>query len=132
MKYLFTILLIFICKYGYTFVSNPLLYPFPNDTKIIIHSEGNGKIKKGILKITNPGESPWLVQSWTEGSEGKKTAVYPALARIEAKSSLVLKIYPQPTDKDKSEWMVVLFIPPDSLRKPSELTIPIAYRLKII
>lgn len=132
MKYLPLLFLIFIYKYGYAFVSNPLVYPFPDDTEIIVHPGGKDKVKKGILKVTNPGESSWLVQSWTEDSEGKKySAVYPALARIEAKSSLVLKIYPQLNDESKKEWMVVLFVPPENLRKPSELTIPVAYRLKI-
>ena len=123
---------LFIFEFGYASTSSLIKYPFLSDTKVKLSIEGDKKIKQGVLNITNPDERAWLVQSWIEDEEGEKSSnVYPSIARIEAHSNLVLRIYPPLSDKCNAGWVVVLFIPPDRGNKSNQLAIPVAYRLKM-
>ncbi|HFZ1748454.1 TPA: fimbria/pilus periplasmic chaperone [Klebsiella oxytoca] len=125
------ILLILFIIYQSSLASeaNSIVYPFPTDTEVNIFTIRD-EVNQGILQITNPGERTWLVQSWTEDEECRKgSTVYPHIARIEPKSDLVLKVYPQL--KKGKMWVVVMFIPSNDISTRSQLTIPVAYRLKI-
>lgn len=109
-----------------------VMYPFPDETKVKIFSTEGIKIEKGTLRLTNPGEQVWLVQSWVEDNERKRTsAVYPSISRLEPKGKLVLNIYPLHEDINKDGWVVVLFIPPKDSTLTNQVIIPVAYRLKM-
>ncbi|HCW46419.1 MAG TPA: long polar fimbrial chaperone LpfB, partial [Erwiniaceae bacterium] len=46
----------------------------------------NGAVKENTISVTNPDESPWLIQSWVE-SDGKSKAPFifsPPLFRLDA------------------------------------------------
>ncbi|MBS9106671.1 fimbria/pilus periplasmic chaperone [Escherichia coli] len=108
------------------------MYPHPEDTTItLVRNDEDGSVK-GQLRVLNPGEKVWLVQSWVEYNNQKFSMVFPSLVRLEPKSSLTLTVYPIVEKNNINKWLVVKFIPSVTNDNDSLLTIPVSYKLKIL
>ena len=107
-------------------------YPYPNDTKVILQKKDNGSTHKGFLRISNPGDKLWLVQSWTEDKNKKKHPyVFPSLTRLEPNESIMLTIIQPDSFSVLDDWVTVLFIPSEDPKSNTSISVPIAYRLKL-
>ncbi|EHN94252.1 fimbria/pilus periplasmic chaperone [Escherichia coli] len=107
-----------------------VIYPYPEDTKITLKRDVHDASFRGSVRVSNPGERAWLVQSWVEDSEHKKAPlVFPSITRLEPKSSLRLAVYKG--NYEQIDRVIVMFIPPENIHSESWMTIPIAYKLKV-
>ena len=97
----------------------------------------NGAVKENTLSVTNPDESPWLIQSWVE-SDGKSKAPFifsPPLFRLDARQKNIFRIiHPRgdlPTDRESLFWANIKSIPtaPDV---DNALQIAIKTQIKLI
>ncbi|GCW80747.1 TPA: fimbria/pilus periplasmic chaperone [Escherichia coli] len=107
-------------------------YPYPEDTTITLTRNNKDNSIKGALRVVNPGDKAWLVQSWVEDNNQKYSIVFPSIVRLEPKSSLILTVYPKHEKNDINKWFVVKFIPSVTSKNDSLLTIPVAYKLKML
>ncbi|HBR1031141.1 TPA: molecular chaperone [Klebsiella quasipneumoniae subsp. similipneumoniae] len=120
----------FICFY----ISNAradINYPHPDETSVLLEKDDNTNLLKGVLRIRNPGNQPWLVQSWAEDDQKKKSKiVFPNLTRLEPDSVKNLTIVDK-KNKQNNKFIVVLFIPNTDDDDHNIMSIPVAYKLKI-
>lgn len=109
--------------------------PYPEKTRVIINKNTQEK-SYGILRINNPGNNVWLIQSWIEHQDGYELKnVYPDLVRIEKKSSKIIKIIPEKelweSDNERMLWLYVKLIPTSEKSKHKTLSLPIVYKMKV-
>ncbi|EEW3330186.1 fimbrial biogenesis chaperone [Escherichia albertii] len=110
-----------------------VLYPWPGETEVQLQKDGEKGAIKGALRITNPGDTPWLIQTWVEDEQyGRHHIVYPSVLRLEPFSARMLNIYP---DKGAVaghlKWLLINIVPSTAKEKRNQLVIPVTYRLKI-
>ncbi|MEQ1928459.1 fimbria/pilus periplasmic chaperone [Escherichia albertii] len=106
-------------------------YPFPERHQICLKYDGDSGEVKGYLRIDNPGENIWLIQSWVEDEKHNRySIIYPPLTRIEKKSSVALKFYSEKYSGDL-KWAIIKIIPSIKKKEGNKLTIPVIYRLRI-
>lgn len=109
-----------------------VLYPHPDDTNVILESNDESNLLKGVLSIRNPGDQPWLVQSWVEDYQKRKSKiVFPNLTRLEPDDVINLTVIDK-KNSDLNRYVVVLFIPNGDDNESNVLSIPVAYKLKIL
>ena len=128
------LLLLLVMMTGMSNGRAEVLYPWPGDTKVQLERKTPGGQLRGTLRVTNPGETPWLIQAWSEDAEGGRySLVYPPLVRLEPGSNRDFTLYPgSEAEAGKLKWFLVKLIPPGEKEKRNQLVIPVIYRLKIV
>ena len=122
----------FIFFYISSSANADIKYPHPDETRVVLTKDENTSLLKGVLRIRNPGDQPWLVQSWVEDNQKRKSKiVFPTLTRLEPDSVINLTIQDK-KNKENNKFIVVLFIPNADDNENNIVTIPVAYRLKIL
>lgn len=108
-------------------------YPFPRVTEVFLWKNGAENYVSGELSVTNPGDNPWLVQTWAEDENNRRyNIVYPSIFRLEPFITHKLNIYPEKTHKENDiKWILVTFLPATKGNKNNKLIIPVTYRLKV-
>lgn len=109
--------------------------PYPEKSRVII-TQGESVVTTGSLAVTNPGESPWLLQAWLEDENGVREGhVYPELSRLEPNFSRRLLIAPALSQwsavREGLNWLVIRLIPSSERDGRSRLTIPLVFRIKV-
>ncbi|EQA2663554.1 TPA: molecular chaperone [Escherichia coli] len=111
-----------------------ILYPWPGDTEVRLNISGEKGLSRGTLRVTNPGDAPWLVQAWAEDEQYRRFNVaYPSVYRLEPFSAYALNIYPSSNImSEKLKWLLISFIPSTMKNNSNQLVMPVTYRLKLI
>ncbi|MEB7922602.1 molecular chaperone [Atlantibacter hermannii] len=99
----------------------------------------DGARKESSLRIENPDQNPYLIQSWVDTTEGVRTnipfIITPPLFRLDAGQDNILRVIRVggnlPEDRESLYWLNVKAIP-SSEKKDNTLQIAIKTRIKFI
>ncbi|MBV4368513.1 fimbrial biogenesis chaperone [Erwinia phyllosphaerae] len=107
-------------------------------SRLIYH----GDKKESAINIENPDPVPFLIQSWTEDSDGKPIKadnafiVTPPLFRLDGNQKNLLRIIRTasalPQDRESLFWLNIKSIPSSSREDSNTLQIAVRSRLKLI
>ncbi len=132
-SYLYILILsMFFCYDG---VTATVKYPFPSETRIQLKNNLNRTYYEASVRIVNPSEQVWLIQSWGEDIDNMPYQIsFPSLQRLEPRSSVALKIYLKNDSNEEKmpDRLLIKLIPSTSKMSTNRITIPLIYQLKIV
>jgi P pilus assembly chaperone PapD len=99
----------------------------------------DGGKKESTLTISNPDQSPFLIQSWVDGKEGDTSKapfiITPPIFRLDGGQDNLLRIISTtdslPSDKESLYWINIKSIP-SAEKKENTLKIAVKTRIKLI